>query len=42
MALGLGRFALKTPHGFVSVNPDNGEISLKKGRRPAVPKLFDG
>jgi hypothetical protein len=30
--LKLGRVALKTPHGFVSVNPANGEISLKKGR----------
>jgi hypothetical protein len=28
----LGRVALKTPHGFVSVNPANGEISLKTGR----------
>ena len=30
--LELGRVALKTPHGCVSVNPANGEISLKKGK----------
>ena len=30
--LKLGRVALKTPHGFVSVIPENGEISLKNGK----------
>ena len=37
--LKLGRVALKTPHGFVSVNPANGEISLRKGK-PAFAETF--
>ena len=37
--LELGRVALKTPHGFVSVNPANGEVSLKKGK-PGETETF--
>jgi hypothetical protein len=39
MALGLGRVALKTPHGCVSVNPADGQISLKQGR-PGATETF--
>jgi xylan 1,4-beta-xylosidase len=37
--LQLGRVALKTPRGCVSVNPANGEISLKKGK-PGKAETF--
>ncbi|HEX9047658.1 MAG TPA: glycoside hydrolase 43 family protein [Verrucomicrobiae bacterium] len=37
--LGLGRVALKTPAGFVSVNAANGQISLKRGR-PGVAETY--
>ena len=37
--LKLGRVALKTPHGYVSVNPADGQISLKQGK-PGATETF--
>ena len=39
MDLKLGRVALKTPHGYVSVNPADGQISLKQGQ-PGATETF--
>ena len=37
--LGLGRVALKTPHGFVSVNPANSEVGLDQDK-PGQAETF--